>query len=243
MREQLLYYAIKYEGDYNKISKAIHNCYKWNKIIYNGNYITILDKGYPKKLLRLCNPPYVLFYEGDIALLNKESTGIVGSRLPCQYGIKMCEEISNYLKEDLCIVSGLAKGIDAIAHLCAIAHQTIGVIGCGLDIVYPKENSSLFDSMFQKQLIISEYPIGVAPLASHFPMRNRIIAGLSNSVIVCCAKRRSGTLLTVNEAIQIGVNVYCVPHTINEKDGEGCNMLIQQGANIIVNIQDLAELK
>ncbi len=136
-------------------------------------------------------------------------------------------------------MSGLARGIDGQAHRSALDQHTIAVIGCGLDVVYPKEHASLYAVMRKKQLIISEYPNGTKPYAYHFPWRNRIIAALSEAVIVVEARRRSGSLLTVNEALELDIPVYCVPHAYLDEAGTGCNLLISQGANILVDEDDL----
>lgn len=242
MREQILAYALKYQGEYWDIKKAINNHEKFNEVHYQGNYITILDERYPKVLFDLEHPPFILFYCGQLDLLDIPSLGIVGSRQCTTYGITMVEEIVSNCSSR-CIVSGLAKGIDAYAHKFALdAHKhTIAVIGCGLDIVYPKENEALYLRL-NHELILSEYPNGTPPLAHHFPWRNRLLAALSHRIVVVEASLRSGTMLTVNEALILNRDVYVVPYHYGEKNGKGCNLLIQQGANVIINEEDLVEL-
>lgn len=239
MREKILYYALKYHGEWYQIDKAIKQREPWHMITYDGAYVTIADKGYPNRFRNLENPPWILFYEGDLSLCEKHSIGIVGSRMATAYGFQMCEHIVDAIKNSCVVVSGLAKGIDACAHRHALDHKTIGVIGCGLDISYPVCNIDLYKEMKRAHLILSEYPKGVAPLAFHFPWRNRLIAALSKAVIVVEASMRSGSMLTVNEALKLDIPIYCFPHPFSSESGKGCNFLIAQGANIIVDDDDI----
>ena len=130
----------------------------------------------------------------------------------------------------------MARGIDAVVHKHSL--HSIGVLGCGLDVHYPLENEDLYCEMAEHQLLITEYPPGVKPLRRHFPFRNRIIAALGEGVIVTQAALRSGTMLTVNEALDLGKEVYTVPYRLTDSEGAGCNSLLQQGANIILNGQN-----
>ena len=150
----------------------------------------------------------------------------------------MTEQVVRML-DKYTIVSGLAKGIDSIAHYNA--KKTIAVIGNGLNVYYPYENRQLYELLFDKQLVLSEYPLDVVPLKRHFPFRNRIIAALGQAVIVTQAKEKSGTMLTVNEAINLNRDVYCIPYSYDDESGIGCNLLIQQGANMIIqnNLNDI----
>lgn len=242
MREQLLYYAVKYDGNYQRIKRAIEKEEPWEPITYQGNYVTILDAKYPMKLRRLQYAPWVLFYEGNLSLAKNDGCGIIGSRDTSVFGRDMCVKITNEVKKRYTIVSGLAKGVDGLAHRYALDRNTIAVIGCGLDICYPKENEWLYRQIAQHHLLISEYPKGSKPLAYHFPWRNRILAGLSDCLVVIEAKKRSGTLITVNEALTLDIPIYCVPHDFMKKEGEGCNLLISQGANILVDEDDIRDI-
>lgn len=244
MREQLLYYAVKYSGEWSRISKAVRENEPWTKVVYEGNYVTIADGDYPVLLKRLVNPPWVIFYEGNLSLLKCSAIGIVGSRKNSDYGAKCTYEIIKHLNSKHVVVSGLACGIDACAHMNCIREKryTIGVIGCGLDICYPKVNVDLYCEMGKNHLIISEYPKGTKPLAYHFPARNRILVGLCEALIVVEAKKRSGTLISVNEALDIGIPIYCIPHHFLDENGESCNFLIQQGAEILVNFEDIEQI-
>ena len=236
VRKILAQYSYKYEGDWNKICKAIINKESIENINIHEKYITIFDDEYPESLKKLRFPPWVLFYKGDISLLKKECISIVGSRNACNYGEDITRKIVNSNKNKV-IVSGLAKGIDAIAHDEAIkCTKTIAVIGCGLNHVYPLENIKLYKIIEKDHLIISEYPCFTKVKKYHFPFRNRIIAALSEKLFVTQARVKSGTMLTVNEALNLSKEVYVVPYPLFLKEGEGCNLLISEGANIILEI-------
>ncbi len=244
MRNRILYYALKYQGDYRLITDAIVNHKPYRNIHYDGKYITIFDDAYPEVLLHLHYRPWILFYDGDLSLLSKESVAVIGSRMMSDYGRNCISFLDQYLSCEYGIVSGLAKGIDAQAHKQALqsGRKCIAVVGCGIDIAYPKENQYLYQQIKKEGLIISEYPNGTKPLKHHFPWRNRIIAALSKAVIVVEAKAHSGTMITVNEALALGIAIYCFPHEILDENGLGCNLLIAQGSNIIAQEQDVKEI-
>lgn len=239
MRNLLISLAIKYQGDYFKIEKAIKNNEKVRENIVIQQAITILDKKYPKQLLDLQYPPFVLFYQGDISLLENDLIAVVGSRNYSEYGKRCTIDIVKRLDKKYVIVSGLAKGIDSIAH--RYARRTIAVLGNGLNYYYPNENKDLYEKLQKDQLVISEYPLNVKPKKYHFPFRNRIIAALCKSIIVTEASYKSGTMLTVNEGLTLNRNIYAVPYRYDETINCGTNILIQQGANILTqeNINDL----
>lgn len=239
MREQLLCYSIRYLGDWNKIASAIITSEPWDYIEYNGNYTTIFDDDYPYSLRELAYAPWVIFFQGDMSLLNRSAISIVGSRICDAYGIKMCSKITRKLKERYVIVSGLAKGIDGCAHKESLDSGTIGILGNGIDVIYPKENINLYQEMKDHHLILSEYPKGTPPLAKHFPWRNRIIVALGESLIVVEARIKSGTMGSVNEALTLSIPIYVVPHRYDDELGKGCNLLISQGANILIDEQDI----
>lgn len=239
MRERILYYAVKYQGDWNKIAKAIAHDEKWEYLEYPCLYTTIVDNNYPSKLRCLQYAPWILFYEGNLSLCENDSCAVIGSRNTSQDSYIICRDMTTILSKRYTIVSGLAKGVDGCAHESALHASTIGVIGCGLDIVYPKQHSHLYKQMKQHHLIVSEYPLGVKPLAHHFPWRNRILAALSAFVVVIEARCKSGTMLTVNEALTLGIPVYCVPQPFLYEQGKGCNLLISQGAEILIDMEDV----
>ncbi len=242
MRKAILYYAIQYNGDWTKIGQAIKQKEAYQEFDYPYSYVTIVDENYPNCFKRLRYPPWILFYVGNLNLLKERCVGVVGSRLCSKEARENTEYIVNAIKDTYCIVSGLAKGVDAMAHKTALYNQTIGIIGCGIDRVYPKENEFLFQYMKQYQLILSEYPCGVAPLAKHFPWRNRLIAACIDALIIIEAKRRSGTMLTVNECLELSVPIYCVPTSFQNKEYPGCNDLISSGAMILCDVKDLEDI-
>ena len=177
--------------------------------------IKLQDENYPEKLRNIYNPPKELYILGNEKLLNEKAIAVVGCRACSDYGRKVSFEISKQLnKHDIVVVSGLAKGIDSYAHKGAIYEngKTIAVLGCGLDVIYPAENKELYMQILKaKGVIITEYPIGTRPLKQNFPARNRIISGLSDGVLVVEARKRSGTLITVEHALEQGKDVYAVP--------------------------------
>lgn len=197
--------------------------------------ISILDEAYPLELKHCYNPPVLLFYQGQIDLLNRQKLAVVGAREASIVGTKSVQKIIAELGNHFVIVSGLARGIDTSAHLSALKNggTSIAVIGCGLDVYYPKENRSLQDYMGKNHLVLSEYPPGEAPLKYHFPERNRIIAGLSQGVIVAEAKMRSGSLITCERALEEGRDVFAIPGNILDGKSDGCHHLIKEGAKCI----------
>lgn len=234
MRKQILYYGLKYGGEYRKIKRAIEKNEEWEETEYDENYITILDEEYPKEFYELDEPPYLFFYKGNLELLTKEKVSVIGSRECSEYAKQSCYDLMDRLKNDTVIVSGLAKGVDALAHIEAmkLGHPCIGVIGCGLDIIYPMENKNLYEEIMNNHLLISEYPNHVAPSAHHFPARNRLIAALGEVCYVVEAKSKSGTMITANYALSLDREIIAFPYRYNEAFGKGCNDLIEQGASI-----------
>lgn len=232
MRNELIRLAIENRGSYFRIRKALAEKRRPDDRIRIQRAVTILDEEYPRELLSLRYPPFVLFYAGNIKLLKERKMAVVGSRNTTDYGIRMTRQVVSKLKNDFVIVSGMAIGIDAAAHENAL--RTIGVLGNGLDVCYPLTNSDLYEYMKNSQLLISEYPLTESPARQHFPFRNRIIAGLAEGVVVTQAREKSGTMLTVNEALAINKDVYAIPYDLDDESGSGCNLLICQGANIIL---------
>ncbi len=207
--------------------------------------ISIFDKEYPQKLKNIFDPPMKLYVVGDYKILNTFKIGIIGCRKCSDYG-KNCAEYfsSNLACRNVTIISGLAKGIDSFAHNSCIeaGGKTIAVIGSGLDIMYPEENKWLFDKIIKTGgAIISEYPLGTKPLKYHFPARNRIISALSDGVLVVEAKEKSGTLITVDFALEQGKNIFVVPGNINSLNSKGTNSLIKEGAKLVQNVADILE--
>ncbi|WP_099974744.1 DNA-processing protein DprA [Lactobacillus terrae] len=202
--------------------------------------ITFIDSKYPEQLRQIYNPPALLFYRGDISLLETKCLGVVGSRKATKYGEKCCNNFMPNLVGEYTIVSGLAKGIDAMAHVAALNNngKTIAVLGNSLDIYYPKINESVQKEIFEKGLVITEYPSGSKINRWHFPQRNRIISGLSEKVIVVEAEERSGALITADLALENNRDVLAVPGRVDSKLSAGCNKLIEQGAIPLINLNN-----
>lgn len=205
--------------------------------------ISIESSKYPNILKRIYDPPKKLYVMGNEELLKINSIAIVGSRDNTEYGKEAAKYFAyNVAKQNICIVSGLARGIDSFAHIGALQAKgkTIAVVGNGLDIVYPKENAKLVQKIIKLGgAIISEYPIGSKPERFHFPARNRIISGLSNGVLVIEAKEKSGSLITADFAIEQGKEVFAVPGNINSLNSVGTNNLIKDGAIPVSNYKDI----
>ena len=205
--------------------------------------ISIMDPEYPEELLWMHNPPVLLFYSGNIDLLKQPKIAVVGSRSCSRTGIQSVEKIINELNNELIVVSGLAKGIDAAAHYATIRNggKTIGVIGTGLDVFYPRSNKQLQNYMRGSHLVLTEYGPGQGPQKHHFPERNRIIAGLSRAVIVAEARMRSGSLITCERAMEEGRDVFAIPGSILDGRSDGCHHLIQEGAKLVTSGKDVLD--
>ena len=207
---------------------------------------SILDDCYPWDLSEIYDAPVLLFYKGNLELLKFPKVAVVGSRACSKQGAKSVEKVIQGLGNELVIVSGLAKGIDTVAHMAALQNggKTIAVIGTGLDVFYPKANKRLQDHIGNEHLVLSEYGPGEQPLKFHFPARNRIIAGLCRGVIVAEAKMRSGSLITCERAMEEGRDVFAIPGSILDGLSDGCHHLIQEGAKLVTSGKDvLAEFE
>lgn len=210
----------------------------------SGITITCIESlSYPRSLRAIHNPPVILYVKGDIdALEKKPLLAIVGSRAASSYGLKIACSLAGILsRKNIAIVSGLALGIDAAAHKGVLASEgsTIGVLGCGIDVVYPVQNRSFYRKIPQKGALISEYPLGTKPDSFRFPARNRIISGLSLGVIVVEAGPKSGSLITVKHALEQGKEVFAVPGRIDSLKSEGTHRLIQDGAKLVHHVDDI----
>ncbi|MCR4912016.1 MAG: DNA-processing protein DprA [Bacilli bacterium] len=246
--------AIKYKGDWRKIyqivtSKEIEEVdeNEFNELIkgLDCGVITILDKNYPDCLLHIFQPPFVLFYYGNINLINNISSnlGVIGTREPTAKALNKTREIIKELPKDIVIVSGLAAGIDGCAHEAALdyGHKTIAVLGCGVNVCYPSENQELMQRIRHTRgsLIISEYPPGTLPSQDKFPIRNRLITGLSSRILITEAKRRSGTSITASYALDTGKEVLCLPSS--DWGDSLCNNLLKDGGIPVENAQEVNE--
>ncbi len=207
--------------------------------------ITLEDEYYPYNLKQIEDCPPVLYALGNIKLLKDDNAlAVVGSRSASLGATKMAKNISAELsKSGITIVSGLARGIDALSHegALSVGGNTIAVLGTGVDVVYPKENDSLYKQISQKGLIISDYPLGTKPQASNFPRRNRIVSGLSKGVLVVEAGVKSGSLITANLALEQGRDVYAIPGAPFDGRTSGCNKLLKDGAIFVETYKDILD--
>ncbi len=206
--------------------------------------VTWEDEKYPFSLKHIYDPPPLLYVLGSLRRKDEVAVAVVGSRHPTSYGQAAAERIAMGLsRRGVTVVSGLARGVDTAAHRGAIAGggRTIGVLGCGIDIIYPPENRALYDSVASQGAVISEFPLGTPPESDHFPIRNRVISGLSRGVAVVEATLRSGSLITARFALDQGRDVYAVPGNVDSARSEGTNRLIKDGAKLVTQAEDILE--
>ena len=220
------------EGEYAKLGKA------------GISFYPLGYPGYPDKLINIPDPPAALFVKGSLPDPALPSAALIGTRKCSGYGNVMAKQLGEALaKRGVLVISGMARGIDGIGQraVCEAGGRTYAVLGCGVDIVYPQENGRLYEKLILKGGIISEYIPGTEPRASLFPPRNRIISGLSDTVIVVEAKEKSGTMITVDMALEQGREVYAIPGRVIDGLSCGCNRLIKQGAGLIISIDEFID--
>ena len=241
-RKLLIYLAVKFKGDYDQMLNAI--------VLkeFNAPYeevlkvcdslpfkaMTILDFDYPLRLKQIRRPPLVLFYYGDISLLDKKSISIVGSREYSDYGKECTEKVIADIIKGKVVVSGLAKGIDAVAHQAAIDNggKTIAILGSGIDYCYPNENKELYEEIKKNHLLMSEYPFDTLPDKDHFPMRNRIVVGLGQALYVPQINTyMSGTMISLNLGLELGKEIFVAPHPLGSETIN--NRLLNEGATLV----------
>ncbi len=206
--------------------------------------VTPADKEYPKRLRQLYDAPACLYYMGSIPPDDNPSVAIVGSRSASEYGRSIAQKLGSELAQaGVSVISGLAAGIDACGHVGAIkgGGKTYAVLGCGVDICYPAINRGLYEEIIKTGGVLSEYPPGTKPHPGQFPVRNRIISALCDAVVVVEARKRSGSLITVDQALEQNKEVLVVPGRITDKTSEGCNHLIQMGAGVVTETNDILE--
>jgi len=230
--------AIKAFQNWQNIEKELNQLKQWNI-----HLITCQDERYPAILKNIYDYPPILYVKG---LLKDDDLNIalVGSRMASTYGVYTTERLARELAlKGMTVVSGMARGIDSAAHRGAIAGRgrTIAVLGCGLDIIYPPENKNLYDKIAANGAVVSEFSLGTPPNAPNFPMRNRVISGLSLGVVVVEANERSGSLITARIALEQGREVFAVPGNIDSHGSRGSHRLIKEGAKLIETVDDILE--
>jgi DNA processing protein len=211
---------------------------------YGVKVIISEDALYPSRLKEIHDYPPVLYVRGSLPSVSESCLAVVGSRRPTIYGRQVTEEIvADLARSKITIVSGLARGIDSVAHRAALdaGGKTVAVFGSGLDIVYPGENAKLAQAIMEHGALVSEYPLGVKPKAENFPLRNRIMSGLSLGVLVVEAGERSGALITAYQALEQNREVFAIPGSILSPASQGTNRLIQEGAKLVRNYTDVLQ--
>ena len=202
------------------------------------------EEGFPRKLLEIPDPPYGLFYKGKLPEQKQPSVAVIGARECSEYGRFVAEELGRYLgSQGIQVISGMARGIDGISQQAALlaGGTSYGVLGCGVDICYPAQNRRLYEELLEKGGLLSTYTPGTKPLPQYFPPRNRIVSGLSDALIVIEARQKSGTLITVDMALEQGRDVYVVPGRLTDRLSDGCNHLLTQGAGVFLSPESFAE--
>jgi DNA processing protein len=209
-----------------------------------GTLLTIADGHYPLRLREIYDPPPLLYLRGKLREEDNLALSIVGSRKTSPYGRWITEKISQEIvRHGITIVSGMARGIDSVAHGSAIlgGGRTLAVLGCGIDVIYPPENRTLFGQIIEHGAVLSEFPMGSRPEGIHFPRRNRIISGLSIGVVVVQASAKSGSLITAEYALEQGREVFAIPGNVGADGSRGTNRLIKEGAKLVESSEDILE--
>lgn len=208
------------------------------------SFLTLEDEEYPEMLRNIPDAPYAIYVKGRLPKTHKKSVAIVGARMCSEYGRAVALQLGRQLAvRGIPIVSGMARGVDTAGHMGALEMKgvTCAVLGCGVDICYPTSNRKMYADILERGCILSEYPPGTQPHSRFFPERNRIISGLSDVVVVVEARVRSGSLITADQALEQGRDVYAVPGRVFDSLSMGCNALIRQGAGIISNIDEFVK--
>jgi DNA processing protein len=232
------------------LARAVASFRDWDKVegelarlgAQGVEVLTRDDPGFPERLKQIPYPPPFLYIRGTLSEADAFAVALVGTRTPSYYGLKTCRRLAGALAaRGWTVVSGLARGIDTAAHQGALENsgRTLAVLGCGLDIVYPPENRALYEKIPAQGALISEFPLGTPPEAKNFPIRNRIISGLALGVVVVEAGERSGTTITVHAALEQGREVFAVPGPIDSPVSVGPHHLIQQGAKLVQEVEDI----
>jgi len=211
---------------------------------YGARIVTQVDEEYPEALKSIHDPPLALYVKGTLDAADRHALAVVGSRRCTHYGTQVADRLSFQLaKQGYTVVSGLARGIDAAAHQGALkgGGRTLAVLGTGIDQVYPAEHAGLAEEIIGQGAVLTEFPVGFRPTRQSFPQRNRVVAGLVQGILVAEAARGSGALMTVDFANEFGRQVFAIPGRIDNPSAGGCNELIQNGAKLVTDIDDILE--
>lgn len=208
----------------------------------NISFVTQKEKEYPRRLADISDPPYGLFYKGSLPVEEKPAVAVIGARACSEYGRYVAGELGRELgRSGIQVISGMARGIDGISQQGAleVGGSSYGVLGSGVDVCYPADNKRIYEQLILQGGILSEYIPGTMAKAQNFPLRNRIVSGLCDILVVVEAREKSGTLITVDMALEQGREVYVVPGRITDRLSDGCNRLLKQGAGVLLSPRDL----
>lgn len=222
-----------------EIQKAYHHM-----LMQNIAFIPYMHPLFPEKLKKIPDAPFGVYVAGSLPDSRRPAVAIIGARVCSEYGRHMARTFATeFARLDVNVISGMAKGIDGIGQRAVLeaGGRTYGVLGCGVDVCYPAENRDIYQLLWERGGLISEYPPGMQPLSKQFPPRNRIISALADAIIVIEAKKKSGTMITVDMALEQGKEVYALPGRCTDLLSEGCNMLIQQGAGVATSAEDIVK--
>ena len=207
-------------------------------------FISRIDPDFPERLKNIPDPPFALYVKGELPDENKPSVAIIGARMCSEYGRYMARQLGRGLAHaGVQVISGMARGVDGISQKAAVeaGGKSYGIVGSGVDICYPDDNMELYNALCENGGVISEYPPGTMPRANFFPMRNRIISGLADVIVVVEARLKSGTQITVDTALEQGKEVVALPGRVTDRLSDGCNQLICQGAGVVLGTEDILE--
>ena len=218
---------------------------KYEELLREGiEMVTLTDEAFPGNLQSIPDPPFCLYYKGQLPKEGLPSVSIIGARQCSEYGHYIAQELGKCLGENhIQVISGMAAGIDGISQYAALqaGGSSFGVLGCGVDICYPKSNQNLYDELVQAGGILSAYPLGTQPLRQLFPPRNRIVSGLADVLVVIEARQKSGTSITVEMALEQGKDIYAVPGRVTDRLSDGCNKMLREGAHVFLSPQDFLQ--
>lgn len=251
LEKVLLYFSFKYNGNFDDIYRAVVNKeiineeYLYDKLKdLKCRYTTIVSSDYPEPLKSVNCPPFVLFYYGDLSLIDEKTIGVVGTTNPSTYGEKATQYfVKGLVENNYVIVGGMGLGIDTVSEKETIENngKTIAVLGSGIDYCYPPQNQQLYDELKNNHLVISEYPEKLKPKEKNFLARNRLIAGFSSSILVTEINLKSSSMYTISSALDGGKDIICVPSAITNINN-GCNDLIENGAFMCNSLEDLFKI-
>lgn len=241
-REDILYYALRYEGNWTRIALAIRNHERSNPVCCEEQFATIVDDEYPACLKTLRYPPWIIFWRGDLSLLDRPAAWITGSRACSVEGRRNTADVASVLRRHYVLAAGLSEGVEEEVHKEGLESGTIGVLSCGIDRILPESSRWLYSRMCREHLVLSEYPPGTLASTEKYRWRNRLLAALSRIMVVTECTMTDGTMKAVEEALELSRPVWCLPAAYSGRQVSGCNWLISQGAGILCSLESVRDL-